>query len=857
MDLYPPIDDPKFQFLLSRKLEFRNLENVDGLYPHQEFVRRFLSPYTPYKSLLLFHHLGSGKSIACIATAVDHYLYDGKRCIILTKGQSGTDNFLKQIKRFHSMSSKKDKWDESIFMMRHYMSLSNWINKHPNEHDKIANAYSNKIIVFDEVHNVRDINRDASTVYSSIITMLQLCVNTKIILATATPMTDSDSQLSSIVHMCHMGKPRECASLLSGIVSYNPFVADKPSYAYIGDDTVVPNMRVYTSYMMGHQERSYRTELQKYEVTDIYRSLTHIALFCFEDGTYGRRSNKMFYTRHHTNIIPTPTPSEINFRTKELKYVQYAVKREFAHLLSGDGLRMSSCKYSALMDVLNNTDGNVFVFIEEVQGSGLLLLACILEAHGYELYTGKDLRRIPPKKRYTFCVGSLDLSPNNIDRLNGFNSELNVNGEYVRVLLGSKVIGESITLLNVRQFHFMTPHWNESTVNQAVGRVVRNGSHNALAPSNRHVDIYVHAAIFSAMPEKSIDIKKLVVCKHKQTQIQRMEQRMMEEAVDRYCIENTSSPKNKSKIYFDCKTFAAAYIDLCLDKFTANISDAMKSHDICTIDDLSVLLDIHPFLCKEAVCRIIHDNIPLSNRCYLRAYGNSVFAVKDLALPYVTLAKDYIYNMEQIHTHISLPTQKIHDGTEVIQSFRFMPVKQKVEYFEQCVLEDRRDILYHMPTLYATIDNVIYHLLNYRDLESAYTSSNPVPRRCEGKTRYFKDGAWHNLGTHEERQVFSVYNALIQNFVAVADEKPLFGIISTIDGDMRLRMRNLENASLSYKDSRYVKRGKSLKSIKKQELVAICNGITNKSGNYETMNIADIIEHLDTEIIAMGLYAII
>ena len=444
----------------------------------------------------------------------------------------------------------------------------------------------------------------------------------------------------------------------------------------------------------------------------------------------------------------------------------------------------------------------------------------------------------------------MDLSPNNIDRLNGFNSELNVSGEYVRVLLGSKVIGESITLLNVRQFHFMTPHWNESTVNQAVGRVVRNGSHNALAPSNRHVDIYVHAAIFSAMPEKSIDIKKLVVCKHKQTQIQRMEQRMMEEAVDRYCIENTSSPT-------DCKTFAAAYIDLCLDKFTANISDAMKSHDICTIDDLSVLLDIHPFLCKEAVCRIIHDNIPLSNRCYLRAYGNSVFAVKDLALPYVTLAKDYISNMEQIHTHTSLPTQKIHDGTEVIQSFRFMPVKQKVEYFEKCVLEDRRDILYHMPTLYATIDNVIYHLLNYRDLESAYTSSNPVPRRCEGNTRYFKNGAWHNLGTHEERQVFSVYNALIQNFLAVADEKPLFGIISTIDGDMRLRMRNLENASLSYKDSRYVKRGKSLKSIKKQELVAICNGITNKSGNYEKMNIADIIEHLDTEIIAMGLYAII
>ena len=676
-------------------------------------------------------------------------------------------------------------------------------------------------------------------------------LNTKIILATATPMTDSASQLRSIVHMCHMGSKPPSASFLSGIVSYNPFVADKPSYAYIGDDTVVPDMRVYKSYMIGHQQSSYCKELQKSEITDIYRSLTHIALFCFNDGTYGSRSNKMFPTINHTNIKPTPTFDNPVERTKELRYVQYAVKSEFAKLLTGEGLRMSSCKYSALMDVLSTTDGNVFVFIEEVQGSGLLLLACIFEAHGYELYTGKDLRRMNPNKRYTLCVGSLDLSPNNIDRLNGFNSELNVNGEYVRVLLGSKVIGESITLLNVRQFHFITPHWNESTVNQAVGRVVRNGSHNALPPIHRHVDIYVHAAIYSAMPEDSIDIKKLVVCKLKQTQIQIMEQRMMEEAVDRYCIESSS---NKD---LDCKTFAAAYIDLCLDRLTANISDAIASHDICTIEDLSVILDIHPFLCKEAVCRIIHDNIPLSNGCYLRAYGNSVFAVKDLALPYVTLARDNISNMEQIRTHISLPTQNIH-ATEVIQSFRYMPVKQKVEYFEKCVLEDRRDILCHMPTLYATINNVIYHLLYYRDVESAYTSSNHVPRRCEGKTRYFQNGAWHNLGRHEERQVFSVYNALIQNFIAEADEKLLFGIISTIDGDMRLRMRNRENASLSSKDSRYVKRGKSLKSIKKQELVAICNSIQNKSlGNYETMNIADIIEHLDTEIIVRGLYAII
>ena len=89
MDKYPDINDPDFQFLIARKLEFRNLRNVDGLYPHQEFVRRFMSPYTPYRSLIMYHSLGSGKSIACIAVAVDHYLHDGKRVFHRHQGRLG------------------------------------------------------------------------------------------------------------------------------------------------------------------------------------------------------------------------------------------------------------------------------------------------------------------------------------------------------------------------------------------------------------------------------------------------------------------------------------------------------------------------------------------------------------------------------------------------------------------------------------------------------------------------------------------------------------------------------------------------------------------------------------------------
>lgn len=58
------------------------------------------------------------------------------------------------------------------------------------------------------------------------------------------------------------------------------------------------------------------------------------------------------------------------------------------------------------------------------------------------------------------CVGSSDVGPNNSDRLEGFNCDAKMRGSCVRVLLGSRVIGESRTLNSVRQFYFLTPHCN-------------------------------------------------------------------------------------------------------------------------------------------------------------------------------------------------------------------------------------------------------------------------------------------------------------------------------------------------------------------------------------------------------------
>lgn len=883
MDLYPNSISKNIQYDIATKFEFRNFLNPDSLYNHQEFVRRFMSPYTPYSSLILFHDLGSGKSIACIATAVDHYLYDKKQCIIVTKGQSGTNNFLTQIQKFHTMSSTKEQWTESIFKMKHYISLHNQILTMSDE--EIINNYSNTIFVLDEAHNIRfpttAINKEC--VYNSFVKIIKLCHNIKMLMATATPMTDNSDQLEPMLRMCnYMRKLNDQPLSMNGIISYNPYVLDKPTSVYIGTDdnnNIIKSKTIciYKSLMKDHQLTIYQTSIQTGTPNDIYRSRTHISLFCLPDGSHGREiTNKlMFKTTKTKNITPMYTNV-----TKKITYVQYSPTNKLLPYLSGDKLASSGCKYKTLLNILNNSTGNAFIFIEEVKGSGVLLFSSILEENGYELYVGENILRMSKnKKRYTLCIGSNEICPNIQDRLDGFNSEHNKNGDYIRIIIGSRVIGESITLCNIKQFHCLTPHWNDSIINQAIGRVVRNGSHNALDISKRNVDIYLHAAITQTNDNQDdIDIMKFNICNKKLTKIQERENEMVSMAVDKYCIlQNDSIPIT------DFRTFSVLYIKYYIDKFT-NIISNILSHsvsDTINIDKIYKKININPLVFKEMMCIIIRDNIQIeyyknNNKYinYIRSYKNYIFAVDDPSLPYVTLSLPML-SATQIYEHdvpkvktldMKLVLEKYNDNVKFVQYFRYLSVKHKIIILEKCIciVYDNKDvdittkaktILSYISTLFVIIDKCIYHLLWYRDLESSYTTSIPVPKKPSGKTRVFINNNWQNLNTDDEITLFEEYKKLYLEQIKLVDIYDIFGVISTIDGDMRLRLRDLENFEMSTRDQRYIRRGKNLKSIKKDSLLMIAsyiniNNIHNKNRSY-------IIEQIDKYLLDNMLFIII
>jgi hypothetical protein len=82
-----------------------------SLLTHQKIVRDYLNLYTPYRGLLLYHGLGSGKT--CTSVAIAEGMKDVKRVIIMTPASLRT-NYMEELKKCGDLLYKKNQFWEWI-----------------------------------------------------------------------------------------------------------------------------------------------------------------------------------------------------------------------------------------------------------------------------------------------------------------------------------------------------------------------------------------------------------------------------------------------------------------------------------------------------------------------------------------------------------------------------------------------------------------------------------------------------------------------------------------------------------------------------------------------------------------------
>lgn len=259
--MYPNISDPKFYKKLFRKKEIYDNQSKDStpkkglhLEPQQALLSNFMTPSTPYDSLLVYHDTGVGKTGAAIAIAdkfIDFVKKTGNKTLVLVKSDVIADNFRNEVrepftityeevvKEFSDADLKEEldnltnarrtkgprkiikdigsgekatvlvKEDLSrtfeivnhaTFVNRTIGRTKDTIGEEKSDKRNITGSritnISNRLVIIDEAHNL--IGNEG---YTALREMLRISKNVKLVLLTATPLFDNATELLQLLNL--------------------------------------------------------------------------------------------------------------------------------------------------------------------------------------------------------------------------------------------------------------------------------------------------------------------------------------------------------------------------------------------------------------------------------------------------------------------------------------------------------------------------------------------------------------------------------------------------------------------------------------------------------------------------------
>ena len=533
LPIYPDIDDDNFNTKIGQKKELNDYklepyekfpEKPGDLFNHQKLISRFFSSNTPYDQLLLFHDMGTGKtctSVACIEQIREESSIF-KKAFIFTKGELLHKNYKYDLilkcneknKYFNGRTSKGNLSYAKInkyYNFRTFQTFASYLSDKSD--DYIIKNYSNLIIVIDEIHNIRS-SGDSEDVkmYQQFHRFLHLIKNCKILLMSGTPMKDTFDEIADIMNLIlplnnqMLTKKdfidryfsieikddndilyslntdtyliNELKSFFKGRVSYLKTMQSSIIKKFIGNKNYnnLNKFIVYPVIMEDNQNKGYNDAYNKDKNTDkddkssFDTNSTLASLFVFPDGSYGENGYKKYVENNRLS------PEFIKFIKKE--------GSEDDKMLSQ--INKCSTKYAftiqKILENVNNPDHTkrkcMFVYSNKVSNGGTILFALLLNLFKFSPATSKIINT--KQKRYILVKSDDDKNTSSDIIKNVFNSSKNIYGEYISLVIGSRILSEGFSLFHIQDEFILTPYWNYSETDQAIARGIRSDSHNLL-----------------------------------------------------------------------------------------------------------------------------------------------------------------------------------------------------------------------------------------------------------------------------------------------------------------------------------------------------------------------------------------
>lgn len=514
-----------------------------SLQKHQQFLRDYAHRVPTWKSLLLYHGLGTGKTITSIVMA-ETFLRQHPRSIVrvILPARLRT-NFMDELTSSIGLEHLLSKQDWALYhasstprsikqrIKRAYqahidqkydiMSYERFALRAMKEGARTTGGLRrwcesftrNAMLVVDEAHNLMSGGfepaileqmrmEDRLIKIPGLQTALMMLVaeyahaSSKLLCLTGTPIFDNLRQLELLVQVIRPGsvptRPRptvkDWVELLRGRVSYFPGSSPNAYPSTTSVTHTVPASEIQSNQINGFSDDAFMSNSRQ---------------ICLTANTGDRFSAAVAVRSLHL------------YAPKILRFLR-EVDRPGKHVV-----------YSS--------------FIER----GLDVVQKALEQRGWISYdrvrTNPSLAERYKNRVFVVWSGStLDVEKRRYK--SAFNHPSNIEGTVVRLVLGSPSIREGVTFKHVQHLHILDPVWNTSTMDQIQGRAVRFCSHVDIPTDHpfleRKVTIHFYKLVPGSVRLDYIPLADVVLYEkilvEKKRRIQRGERALKNVAMDRY-----------------------------------------------------------------------------------------------------------------------------------------------------------------------------------------------------------------------------------------------------------------------------------------------------------------------------------
>ena len=736
----------EFHSLKLNKIEEKPIEGSGELMNHQKIIARYLSSHTMYDRLLLVHEPGTGKSCSAIG-AVEQIKSENshiKGALFLVKGPALIDNLVKELlftctkgqyipPNFENLTEleKTHRINKIIREFYTFKTFETFATEISKSSDKtIIENYSNLIIIIDEAHNLRiqPGEKDSKQVYNAFNRFLHLVENCKVVLMSGTPMKDQPAEIASIMNLLlpsenQLPTDKEFVEEYLEVKDDAYFIKEnkvntlktylKGRISYLramSDDNIIKNFigqkigglkhfKVDIDNMGKFQSESYEKAYQKdaTEDTGVYNDSRQASLFVYPDGSYGSIGFKKYIQE---KIVIK------KLKDKEIKVSEFSLKKELLDELRGNNIeekleklkKFSSKYHKCITEILNSENQSSFVYCEFVEGSGLIVFSKILELFGFSSSKGIESSE---KQRYAILTTKTVTSTSLKNILKKFNSYENRHGKIIKVILGSKIIGEGFSLKNIQNVHIITPHWNYSETDQAIARGFRLFSHKDLG-KKVVVNVYQHCSL-NDTKTPSIDLKMYKTSEDKDISIHQIERILKEVAFDcplNYVRNLKQNTGERECNYMDCEykcdgfreedyqsdllTYNLFYSDEKINEIIINLKKYFKHRFSYSFNELKNLLKGYTeFQILSSLFRCITEKIIFINPYGFGSYiseNNNQYYLND-SITYLSTFTDVFYDQ--------YPILKEDDYIEKIEDLYYESIPKKIEDMKN--FKDRRE----------------------------------------------------------------------------------------------------------------------------------------------------------------------